>query len=150
MSDSDIHEKRRPALPDPYDVDVQSGRYDSRGPGSGFSGAVQWGLASLLIGCTLLIAACVLLVFNVVLFRAGPAGIPTALAFAAGLIGALVVCALSVASVLFGIWGWQEAQAERASAGLSVAGITVSFVGSITWLIAAIDLNMILGGFLGR
>jgi drug/metabolite transporter (DMT)-like permease len=144
MSDSDIHEKRRPTLPDPWDIDSQSNQGDGRG---GFTAAVQWGLASLLIGCTLLVAACVTLVFNTVLFRGGPAGIPTALAFAGGLIGALVVTALGVASLVFGIWSWQEAHAERSSSGLGVAGMTVSFVGSIAWLISAIDLIMVLHSF---
>ena len=50
---------------------------DSGTPGTGFGGAAQWGLASLVIGCTLLLAACATLVFNVLLFRTGPAGIET-------------------------------------------------------------------------
>src|SRR5262245_14280849 len=115
MSDSDIRDQTRPAHPTPWHADAQAAHADVRVPLTGFTSAAQWGLASLLIGCTVLMAACVTLVFNVLLFRGGPAGIPTDLAFAGGLIGALVVSALGLAGLLFGVVGWQRAYAVGSS-----------------------------------
>ncbi len=99
--------------------------------------------------CRRLVAACVVLVFNVLLFRGGPAGIPTLLAFAGGLIGALAVTALGLASLLFGIWGWQQAHAAGSSPALGVAGVMASLAGLVAWLIVAIDFMMILYSFNG-
>jgi len=147
MSESDIHERSRPAHPTRWDAEAQAGPSDVRTPQHGFTSAAQWGLASLLLGCTLLLAACVTLVFNVVLFRGGPDGIPTGVALAGGLIGALVVSALGVAAVVFGILGWQRAYAERSSPALGVAGTFASAVGLVAWLIAAVDLIVILYSF---
>jgi hypothetical protein len=147
MADSNVRDQLRPGPANPRDVDTPVSRSDIRAPITGFTSAAQWGLASVLIGCTLLLAACVTLVFNVLLFRGGPAGIPTALAFAGGLIGTLVVSALGLASLLFGIRGWQLAYAARSTPVLPVAGAAVSFAGLVAWLIAAIDLMMILHSF---
>lgn len=144
MSESDIHERSRPAHPTRWDAEAKA---DVRAPQAGFTSAAQWGLASLLLGCTLLLAACVTLVFNVVLFRGGPDGIPTGVALAGGLIGALVVSALGVAAVVFGILAWQRAYAERSSPALGVAGTFAGAVGLVAWLIAAIDLIAVLYSF---
>src|ERR1700722_8438415 len=121
MADSEFRDKLPRPPTDPWDADAKADRADIRAPIPGFSGAAQWGLASLLIGCTLLVAACVILVFNVILFRAGPAGIPTTLAFTGGLIGALAVSVLGLASLLFGVWGWQRAHLENSTPALGVA-----------------------------
>jgi hypothetical protein len=147
MSDSDIRDRVRPAQPNPWDADAEVGHSDIRTPNIGFTSAAQWGLASLLIGCTLLIAGCVVLAFNVLLFRGGPAGIPASLAFAGGLIGTMVVAALGLASLLFGARSWQQAYGVGSSPALGVAGVAASFAGLVTWLIAAIDLIMILYSF---
>jgi drug/metabolite transporter (DMT)-like permease len=147
MNDSDIRDKSQPSRPDPWDGEAHSDRTDIRTPVAGFTCAAQWGLASLLIGCTLLVAACVLLVFNVLLFRGGPAGIPTGLALVGGLIGSLAVSILGLASLLFGIWGWRHAHVVGESPALGVAGVIASFAGLVAWLIAAIDLMMILFSF---
>jgi hypothetical protein len=145
MNDSDIQGPLRSGPP--WENSAPPDRFEVRPPVTGFTNAAQWGLASLLIGCTLLLAACGTLIFNVLLFRAGPAGIPTGLAFVGGLIGTLVVSALGLASVVFGVLGWQRAYAAGSSPALGVAGVVTSIVGLIAWLIAAIDLIAILEWF---
>jgi hypothetical protein len=115
--------------------------------GIGTASAAQWGLASLLIGCSLLIASCCTLAFNVLLFRGGPAGIDVSLAYAGGLIGVVAVAVLGVASLVFGIVGCQKAYAYRTCPALGLAGLIASAVGLVTWLVAAIDLVMILHMF---
>jgi hypothetical protein len=147
MTDSDIRDLSRPGKPTSWNVDTLAGQPDFRAPITGFTSAVQWGLASILIGCTLLVTASVVLVFNVLLFHGGPAGIPTGLALAGGLIAALVVSALGLASLLFGVRGWQEAYASSSSPGLSIAGVGASVVGLVAWMIVAIDLIAILTSF---
>jgi hypothetical protein len=148
MSDDGFRDKVRLAAPHPWDADTQAGPADGHAPVTGFTSAVQWGLASLLIGCTLLLAACVVLVFNVLLFRGGPAGIPTLLAFAGGVIGTLAVSALGLASLLFGMHGWRQAYAVGSSPALGVAGVTVNIAGLVAWTIAALDLLFILHDFI--
>jgi hypothetical protein len=149
MADSDIRDHLRPGQPGPWNPDPRPGQPVVRVPLPGFTGAAQWGLASVLVGCTLLVAACVLLVFNVLLFRAGPAGIQIGLAFAGALLGALAVSALGLASLLFGVRGVQQAYAEGSSPALAVAGLGASLAGLAAWLIAAIDLIAILYSFSG-
>jgi len=147
MNESEIRQPVTATPSNPWDATARTGRPDVRGSLDGFTSAAQWGLASLLIGCTLLLAACVTLGFNVVLFHAGPRGIPTGLAFAGGLIGALVVAMLGLTSIMFGIRGWQHASAAGSSHALPIAGVAASAVGLVAWLIAAIDLMMILLAF---
>lgn len=147
MADSDIRDLLRPGQPTPWNAATPAAQPDFRAPITGFTSAVQWGLASVVIGCTLLVAACVVLVFNVLLFRGGPADIPIGLALAGGLIGTLVVSALGLASLLFGVRGWQQAYAGGSSPGLPIAGVAASVAGLAAWLIAAIDLLVILYSF---
>jgi hypothetical protein len=149
MAEFDIREQLRPGQPNPRDAGARPGQADVRVPSTGFTSAAQWGLASLLLGCTLLVAAGVLLVFNVLLFRGGPFGIPTGLALAGGLIGTLAVSALGLASLVFGVRGWQQAYTDGSSPALGVAGTGASCAGLVAWLIASIDLIMILVSFHG-
>jgi hypothetical protein len=147
MSDSDIGDKLRPAHPHLRVVEAPADHSDFRSPAAGFNSAVQWGLASLLIGSTLLVASCVTLVFNVLLFRGGPAGIPMGLAYFGGLLGTVVVLALGIFGIVSGIRGWLWASSDRLCPALPVAGTLASAVGVLTWLVAAIDLIMILHAF---
>jgi hypothetical protein len=148
MSDFDIREGSKSAPVDPRNVEKPLVRPGERGRLTGIDGAVSWGLASLLIGCTVLLAGCTTMVFAVLLFRAGPSGLPTALCFAAGLIGSLAIFVLALASLVFGALGWQSAHAHGSSPALGVAGVAASAVGLVTWLIAAITLIVLLASFL--
>lgn len=106
-----------------------------------------WGLAALLIGCTLLISACVLMVFNIILFRGGMVGIPRDLARAAGVVSVAGVALLGLLAIRCGAKGWSGAGTRGESPALGVAGTAAAVVGTIAWLVAGADLLMILGVF---
>lgn len=101
------------------------------------------GLAGLLIGCTLLVSACVLMVFNVILFSRGMRGVPEELARIGGVIGVLGVALLGALAVLLGLRSWGTARRGESRA-LGVAATAAGAAGLIAWLIAGIDLLMIL------
>src|SRR5438034_741314 len=91
-----------------------------------FWNSSAWGLSALLIGCTLLLSACTLMVFNAILFRAGMFGIPMDLARAAGIIGVIGVAALGLVAVFCGVRGWLTALGGRGAVGFGVAGTAAS------------------------
>jgi len=147
MSEGEFRDTPRPPRPEAWD-DPRFDHADDVRPRVGLSGSVQWGFASLLIGCTVILGSVVTLVFNVALFRGGPAGIPVTLAFGAGVIAVIVGALLAIASIIFGIRGWLHAVAERSTPALAAAGTTASIAGLLFWIIAGVDLIMILTGFL--
>jgi hypothetical protein len=110
----------------------------SLSPGTG------WGLAGLLIGCTLLVSSCALMAFNVLLFSRGFRGIPRDLAQIGGVIGVTGVAVLGVLAVVFGARGWAAASRREESVALGVAGTAAGVVGLVAWLIAGINLLAIL------
>jgi len=87
------------------------------------------------------------IILATILFYGGPRGMPVVLAFATGLISVLVVAAASIGSVIFGIYGWYRAKADRASVAMPIAGVGASSVGLLAWIVAAADLVSVLGGF---
>jgi hypothetical protein len=104
------------------------------------------GLAGLVIGCTLLVSACVLMAFNVLLFVhffAGRRGLPIGLALVGATIGLSGVAVLGVVAFVLGIRSWSSARAGEARA-LGVAATLAGLVGLIAWLIASINLMVIL------
>ena len=105
------------------------------------------GLAGLLIGCTLLVSACALMVFNVILFSLGMRNIPRDLAQLGGLVGAVGVATLGVFAVASGVRGWNAANRNGESNALGIAGTLAGVVGLIAWLIAGIDMLAVLGLF---
>jgi hypothetical protein len=116
-------------------------------PESRFPPGPAWGLAALLIGCTLLLSACVLMVFNVLLFRGGLGGIPLALARPAAVVAVSGVALLGLCAVVFGFRGWSGAVRGGESPAFGVAGSAAAVVGLIAWLVAGADLLAILGLF---
>jgi hypothetical protein len=101
------------------------------------------GIAGLLIGCTLLVSACMLMVFNVILHTRGLLGVPRDLAQVGGFIGTGVVALLGVFAVVLGIRSWGAAR-KGESRALGIGATAASAVGLIAWLVAGIDLMMIL------
>jgi hypothetical protein len=77
-----------------------------------------WGLAALLVGCSLLISACALMVFNVTMFGIGLRGVNKEFDQPGGVIGALSVALLGVCSTLWGYRGWSAAVHKGESTAL--------------------------------
>ena len=118
----------------------------SRG-GMSLSQGVSSGLVALLIGCALLISSCALMVFNIVLFQGGLAGIPLDLARLGGVIAVVGVAAFGILAIVFGVRGWNAASRAGESTAFGVAGTLAAIVGFVGWVIAGLDLLMILRVF---
>ena len=118
----------------------------SRG-GLSLSPGVAWGLAALLIGCTLLISSCALMVFNVILFQGGLRGIPRDLAQIGGLVAVVGVAVFGIFAIAFGLRGWSAASRQGEPTAFGIAGTMAAAVGFVGWLIAGIDLLAILRVF---
>ena len=148
MEDSDFRDSA--GLPPPAwgsPSEAPAGQADIQRPANEPSSAYQCGLASLLVGCTVGLASGLVIILATILFYGGPRGMPVVLAFATGLISVLVVAAASIGSVIFGIYGWYRAKADRASVAMPIAGVGASSVGLLAWIVAAADLVSVLGGF---
>jgi hypothetical protein len=111
------------------------------------SAGFGWGLAALLVGCCLLMSACTLMVFNILLFMKGLQGIPIELAQIGGVIGMVSVALLGICAAWWGFRGWSAAVRQGESTAMGVAGTVVAVVGLVAWLIAAIDLLAVLDVF---
>jgi hypothetical protein len=107
------------------------------------SRSASGGLAALVIGCTLLISACVLMAFNIILWGHGFRGIPIGLAQVGGVIGIGSITVLGVVAVAVGANAWGAARSGESSL-LGVAGTTAGAGGLVAWLIAGINLLLIL------
>jgi hypothetical protein len=101
------------------------------------------GLAGLLIGCTLIVSACVLMVFNVLLFSRGFGGVPIGLAQFGGVIGVPSVALIGVLAVGFGFKSWGSVRSGE-SGVLGAAATAASGAGLVAWLVAGINLLIIL------
>ena len=115
--------------------------------GVSLSAGASCGLAALLIGCALLVSSCVLMVFNIILFRGGLADIPLDLARLGGVLAVLGVAALGGLAIAFGVRGWNAASRAGESTAFGVAGTLAAVVGFVGWVIAGLDLLMILRVF---
>jgi hypothetical protein len=149
MEESDFRDGGRlspPAWSNPSNA--PAGNADIQRASNDPSSAFQCGLASLMVGCAIGLASPITIVAAAVTFHHGPHGIPTVLAFVGGLIGVIIVAAGAVVSLIFGIYGWLRAGRQRASLVLPMAGTAASAVGLLVWIIAAIVLLMVLGGFI--
>jgi hypothetical protein len=107
----------------------------------------QWGLASLVIGSVIFLASPVLLAFNTVLAHGGRYGIPMGLAWTASIIGLVALFALAIANVAFGVRGWIMSRRQRQPVAFGVAGTLMSVAALLSWLIAGIDLIIVLATF---
>jgi hypothetical protein len=109
----------------------------------------QWGLASLIIGAVLLLDASITLVFNTLLWRSGPSGLPLVPAFAGAVLGLLVVLCLAGFGIRLGVRGWRMAPDGRPPSPLVTAGVATGVAAMILWLVVGIDLIVILSSFAG-
>ncbi len=118
-----------------------------RDPLPAFGAGAQWGLASLTIGSVIFLASPILLLFNTIFAQGGRAGVPMGAAWTASMIGWSLLLLLAIASIGFGIRGIRLACREGQSLALGVAGTCMSIGGFLSWLIAGIDLIIVLARF---
>ena len=119
---------------------------DDFGPPSShvsLSAGTAAGLAGVLIGCALLISACTLMTFNVILYSRGFRGIPVDLARVGAVAGVGGVFLLGVFAVVCAARGWSAAARSGESQTLSVAGTFAAGAGLIAWIVAGTNLCMI-------
>jgi hypothetical protein len=119
----------------------------TRDAGQGFGCGAQWGLASLVIGSVIFLASPVLLAFNTILARGGRYGMPMGLVWTASMVGLVALFALAITSVAFGVRGWIMSRRQRQPVAFGVAGTLMSVAGLLSWLIAGIDLIIVLATF---
>jgi hypothetical protein len=109
----------------------------------------QLGLASLIIESVLLLDSSIALVFNTLLWRNGPSGLPIIPAFAGAVLGLLVVLGLAAFGIGLGIKGSRKAFGDRPPSPLAIAGVVTGGAAVILWLVVGIDLIVILSSFAG-
>jgi hypothetical protein len=90
--------------------------------------SAHWGLAALILGVPLLIAAPVLLLLMRDLWTRGPSGMRVPVAFTAGLLGGTLVLGLAVTGIVFGVRSWLLAASERQPIALGLAGALLNAV----------------------
>jgi hypothetical protein len=115
--------------------------------GNGFGSAAQCGLASLMIGCTLLVMAAILMIFALELFQHGGDGNRTfnlALAIVFAIASLVTVAGLGVVGIVCGHLGWRQAAVEHSSVVLPMTGVLASSIGFTVWLCAGLHLLAIL------
>jgi hypothetical protein len=101
--------------------------------------AAEWGLASLALGCTLMVMAPTMLVLNTLLFTGGAQRMrPTDVALARiGIFaGTGAVFLLGLAGLTFGVIGLGGALRHKQPAALGLGGTLASLVGLLLWGIA--------------
>ena len=112
-----------------------------------FGCGAQWGLASLVIGSVIFLASPVLLAFNTLLAHGGRYGMPMGLVWTASIVGFVALLAVAIASIVFGVRGWMLSRRIREPLALGIAGTLMSIAALLSWLIAGIDLIIVLATF---
>jgi hypothetical protein len=141
-----IHAPQMSPPPDAY-ARTTTGDSELPRPGNGFGAAAQSGLASLMIGCALLLMAAILMIFTLELFQHVGDGNRTfnlALAVVFAIVTLLAVAGLGVVGIVCGQLGWRQAAAERSSVVLPMTGVLASSIGFAMWLCAGLHLLAIL------
>jgi hypothetical protein len=113
----------------------------------GFGSGPQWGLASLVIGSVIFLASPVLLAFNTIFAHSGRYGVPMGLAWTASMIGWSALLILAGVNIWFGILGWRLARRDNQPVAFGVAGTLMAGAAVLGWLIAGIDLILVLASF---
>jgi hypothetical protein len=108
-----------------------------------------FGLASIALGATSLLAAAITLVFNAVLYlwhSVPPRDFPRAPAMLNALVCIVVLLGLSCCGVVFGLKGRRDRDRSRPSP-LASAGVLLGIAATIAWLTVGINLVAILAEF---
>ncbi len=72
---------------------------------------------------------------------------PMGLVWTASMVGLFALFALAITSVAFGVRGWIMSRRQRQPVAFGVAGTLMSVAGLLSWLIAGIDLIIVLAMF---
>ena len=112
--------------------------------------AAEWGLASLLMGGILSILSLLALLINIILYAhalSGPFLGPGELTavFIAAIFGAVIVPAICVTGIVFGIRSLASAFGRDQPGALGWAGLLMSLLALLLWIAVIVDLFMILG-----
>jgi hypothetical protein len=108
----------------------------------------QWGLASLLIGAALNLAALTTLILNVILWQSGPRGMLRMSALVATVMGLLVVLSLAGFGIAAGLKGRDRTFVDLPPSPLATAGVVTGSAAMILWFLIGIDLLVILTSFI--
>lgn len=108
--------------------------------------ASEWGLASVLIGCTMVLAAPTTMVFNVLLWHFGPANLDRRLAFAGSIVGLSALLFVCLFGIGAGYVGCTQQKGWRPSP-LPMAGFVISLTAFVLWIVVAVDLMAIIESF---
>jgi hypothetical protein len=103
----------------------------------------QWGLASLLIGSVLILAALVTLIFNVMLWQSGHRTMPRFLALIGMVLGYLVVLGLGCFGIGAGLKGRRAPVVDLPPSPLATAGVVTGCAAMTLWLMIGFDLLVI-------
>jgi hypothetical protein len=114
--------------------------------------SAQWGLAALCMGGLVTVLAPATLIVNILLAAFGPQQLhmaqpQIALSSYGLLLGLVLVMLLGLASVVFGVVGLAVARAREQSVALPLAGLLVSVVGLLLFLLTSIDTLFVLAWF---
>jgi hypothetical protein len=104
----------------------------------------QWGLASLLIGAVLILAALMTLIFNVLLWQSGHRPMPRMLALIGMVIGLVAVLGLAWFGISAGLKGRSRTPLHSPPSPLATAGVVTGSIALILWLLIGFDLLIIM------
>ncbi len=128
-------------------MDIEVAQIRPASPANGLSAGQQWSLAALAIGSVIFVASPILLAFNTILANGNHYGIPMGLAWTASMIGWSAVVIVAFVNLGFGIYGWSQCRYTGHSVAFGVAGTIMSAAGALGWIIAGIDLIIVLASF---
>lgn len=113
----------------------------------------EWGLASTIIGATLVVAGPMALVFCLIFWSSGNYDHRLSygdlkLAQVAGIVTSAGALLLTILGMIFAVRGLGHARRAHQPAALPVTGLFLSFSAFILWIIVGVDLVMIFDSFL--
>jgi hypothetical protein len=96
--------------------------------------SAHWGLTALMLGVPLVAAAPVTVLLSRDLWTRGPQSMHVPLAFVGALIAGVLILALAITGVIFGVRGWLLALAERQPIALGLGGAMLCGAALLIWL----------------
>ncbi|MDG3008031.1 hypothetical protein [Paludisphaera mucosa] len=109
----------------------------------------QWGLASVIIGAALVLAAPMAMIYCLLLWRSEYTNIPVIPAFIGAVVSLAAILGLAGFGVAAGLKGRRLAGDPRPSP-LATAGVASGAAAIVLWIVVGIDLLLILATFAAR